>query len=277
MLLAGCGGGSTRTTADHSEASAQEKTKAADLFIVGEDCQKYGASAMLEGSNGADTSSVPDDTSAVCGCWIKWMAESLPSKEVIQMYASLEQVNYIPVTLKSVGGIVSALQTCDVGGKPSTSAQTSPTNSEAQSSAVPSTQGQEHTTSSEAGPFIGMVTAEDRRGSMFADPLYSFPQAKPQELELFKSKGHIIDLSWSGWGSSVAVGKGDYREEVHLVVLGPATVTLSKLVHGTCATVVQNNESSVPAQFYTHISVVLPKPEQSGTATLQPSCKPESE
>ena len=118
--LAGCGGSSTRTSTasgQHSQPSAQEKTKAADLFIVGRDCERSGASAMLKGSEGADTLSVPDDTSAVCGCWIRWMAESLPAGEVIQMYASLDGTRFIPVTMKALGGVVQALQSCDLGKK----------------------------------------------------------------------------------------------------------------------------------------------------------------
>jgi hypothetical protein len=46
------------------------------------------------------------------------MAESLPAGEVIQMYASLDETRFIPVTMKSLGGVVQALQSCDLGKKP---------------------------------------------------------------------------------------------------------------------------------------------------------------
>jgi hypothetical protein len=46
------------------------------------------------------------------------MAESLPAGEVIQMYASLDETRFIPVTMKSLGGLVQALQSCDLGKKP---------------------------------------------------------------------------------------------------------------------------------------------------------------
>lgn len=118
IALAGCGGSTHATHNAGSEPSGREKTKTADLFAVGENCQRYGASAMLEGSGGTDTSAVPDDTSAVCGCWIKWMAKSLPPSVVIQMYASVVGPGYIPVTLKGIGGIVGALQSCDLGHRP---------------------------------------------------------------------------------------------------------------------------------------------------------------
>jgi hypothetical protein len=163
IALAGCGGSTHATRKAGSEPSGREKTKTADLFAVGEDCQRYGASAMLEGSGGTDTSAVPDDTSAVCGCWIKWMAESLPPSVVIQMYASIVEPGYIPVTMKGIGGIVGALQSCDLGHRPrsesasstdtevednaassaaSTSTKSSPTTStqeQASSTAAPST------------------------------------------------------------------------------------------------------------------------------------------
>jgi hypothetical protein len=118
IALVGCGGSAHATHKAGSEPSGREKTKTADLFTVGEDCQRYGASAMLEGSGGIDTSAVPDDTSAICGCWIKWMAESLPPNVVSQMYDSLVGADYIPVTIKWIGGIVGALQSCDLGRRP---------------------------------------------------------------------------------------------------------------------------------------------------------------
>ena len=119
-LLSACGGGRP----SHSSSASATAS-------ISEKCERLGGSALLPGSEGRDTSSVPDDTPSVCGCWTTWMAESLPPTEVAQMNASIhqtgsltgwlgnsEQNGSLPTVERRLEELTGALQQCDLGHKP---------------------------------------------------------------------------------------------------------------------------------------------------------------
>lgn len=132
---------------------------------------------------------------------------------------------------------------------------------------------------------VGMLTSTElsRYNRLLAFPPGETHQPSPTKLTLFKYTD-IINLSWSGWGSSVAVGKGEEQNKKcspscgagDYVSLGAATVTLSAPVRGTCAL---EGQRPIPVRFYTQITLALPQEQQgggasSGATTLRPTCKP---
>lgn len=127
VALAGCGG---NTHGSASSPTDQRRSFAtADQFAgVLSACEQNGASSLLPGSNGQDTSSVPDNTSEVCGCWTQWMQQSLDSSDQQLVITNVEQSGSIPIipNLTFLSDLTTSLQSCDAGQTPTTGASGAP-------------------------------------------------------------------------------------------------------------------------------------------------------
>jgi hypothetical protein len=74
--LASCGSQAVTPTTTESAAA-----RGPSFVPVASACQTSGGSALLPGSNGRDAAAVPDDTPAVCGCWVRWMQAHLSAAD----------------------------------------------------------------------------------------------------------------------------------------------------------------------------------------------------
>lgn len=100
-----------------SPASAQSSTPAVAAALS--DCEQSGASSLLPGSNGTDSSSVPDNTPQVCGCWTGWLKANLTSAQMQTFVSDDGSATGAVQFSTQIGGMTSALQQCDLGQTPS--------------------------------------------------------------------------------------------------------------------------------------------------------------
>jgi len=130
LLVAGCGGATKHSASNTRSAATASTTQSSDgssnqLAGVVSACEQSGGSALLPGSGGQDASSLPDDTSAVCGCWTQWMASNLSSTDQTAIATSVDESgSLIGATLTDIpllGELGTALSSCDLGQTPAPS------------------------------------------------------------------------------------------------------------------------------------------------------------
>jgi hypothetical protein len=169
--IVGCGGGSSSS---QSTAPSHEQSAAPNLLApVLSACEQSGGSSLMPGSGGQDTSSLPDATPAVCGCWTGWMQTNLSPADQTSVADSVAQTGSFPLSLVTdvsvLRELTSSLISCDTGqtpanSPPSSSSSTITTDSQGGSSSSASTRPPAPQTPSPSatapafGPACGTVT-----------------------------------------------------------------------------------------------------------------------
>lgn len=128
VLASGGGGdrGGGETNRSHESVSP---VASAPASVVLSACEQNGASALMPGSDGQDTSSVPDDTPAVCGCWATWMQSNLSSAQIQTLVSDQGSAVGVLQLGSVIGPTTRALEQCDLGQTPSSAASTAGSNS----------------------------------------------------------------------------------------------------------------------------------------------------
>jgi hypothetical protein len=87
-------------------------------------CEQDGAASLLPDSNGQDSSAVPDNSPAICGCWTRWMANDLSNQDQQTFVGSVEeaeqgaQIEADSLDLSLMRELGDSLQACDFGNTP---------------------------------------------------------------------------------------------------------------------------------------------------------------
>ena len=172
LLVVGCGGAPKHSASNTRSAATASTTQSSDgssnqLAGVVSACERSGGSALLPGSGGQDSSSLPDDTTAVCGCWTQWMASNLSSTDQTAIAASVDESGSLTgATLTDIpllGELGTALSSCDLGQTPAPNDAGSPTSganapsSTGQTSTAPNGQGTGANGSGESGSGAGAL------------------------------------------------------------------------------------------------------------------------
>lgn len=130
IALGGCGSSATRSSSVAVSSTVTANTSGSQLARVLVACEQNGAAALLPGSNGQDTSAVPDNTPTICGCWTSWMQQSLSPSDQATIAASVGQPGSpatqiaIATDLPLLQKLAFSLQSCDLGQTPSATSET---------------------------------------------------------------------------------------------------------------------------------------------------------
>ena len=152
LAVSACGGGeaSTSSTSRSTTAGETASTTSAKIEPVIAQCEQAGATALLPnsaGQRGQDSSALPDNTPAVCGCWTQWMVQSLTPAQLADAIATVEQGGPVIILTgtsttaiasfsSALGRFVPALKACILRQTPNGTRVTSTASSTASSSAA---------------------------------------------------------------------------------------------------------------------------------------------